>query len=181
MRVRVIFMGKSIKEAITGDSLLLALMYILIGIVMLAFGNGSIDFIFWITGVIMIIFGILQIVLESTDIKGGLITIVIGIIVIILSWTPIDTILVGIILILCALPMLGFAITSIHEKLGMKAIDMGNSTINKIIAIVLVITGVCLIIGLFIDDAGSISDILIRVGGLILLAVGVLDFFNAMK
>ena len=93
-------MGKSIKEAITGDSLLLALMYILIGIVMLAFGNGSIDFIFWITGVIMIIFGILQIVLESTDIKGGLITIVIGIIVIILSWTPIDTILVGIILIL---------------------------------------------------------------------------------
>ncbi|MBE6514698.1 MAG: hypothetical protein II933_03145 [Candidatus Methanomethylophilaceae archaeon] len=174
-------MGKSIKEAITGDSLLLALMYILIGIVMLAFGNGSIDFIFWITGVIMIIFGILQIVLESTDIKGGLITIVIGIIVIILSWTPIDTILVGIILILCALPMLGFAITSIHEKLGMKAIDMGNSTINKIIAIVLVITGVCLIIGLFIDDAGSISDILIRVGGLILLAVGVLDFFNAMK
>jgi len=174
-------MGKSIKEAITGDSLLLALMYILIGIVMLAFGNGSIDFIFWITGVIMILFGILQIVLESTDVKGGLITIIIGIIVIILSWTPIDTILVGVILILCALPMLGFALPAISEKIGIKAIDMGSSTINKVIAIVLLITGVCLIIGLFIDDAGSISDILIRVGGLVLLAVGVLDFLNAMK
>jgi len=174
-------MGKSIKEAITEDSLLLALMYILIGIVMLAFGNGSIDFIFWITGVIMIIFGILQIVLESTDIKGGLITIVIGIIVIILSWTPIDTILVGVILILCALPMLGFAIPAVSEKIGIKAMDMGSSTINKVIAIVLLITGVCLIIGLFIDDAGSISDILIRIGGLILLAVGVVDLFSSMK
>ena len=42
-------MAKTIKEAITGDSILLALMYVLIGIVMLAFGNGSINLIFWIS------------------------------------------------------------------------------------------------------------------------------------
>ena len=173
-------MAKTIKEAITGDSILLALMYVLIGIVMLAFGNGSINLIFWISGVIMILVGILEIVMQTNSLKGGLILIIMGIIIVILSWTPIAEIIVGIILILCALPMLGFALGSVGEKIGLD-MDTGSGTVNTIMAALLLLCGLCIIVGLFIDDAGSISDILIRVGGVVLLLVGLVGLAKSLK
>lgn len=175
-------MAASLKEAMSGNALLTAIMYLLIGIVMLAFGNGSIKFIFWISGVVMIVVGILQIVLKSTDVKGGLITIIVGIILIIIgAFDSIAKILVGLILIFSALPALGAATGSIAEKFGMGTIDSGSATLNKIIAAVLLIVGVCLIIGLVADVADNIADILIRLGGLILLVLGLVNLIKALK
>ncbi len=174
-------MAKSIKDAMEGNALLMALMNILLGIIMLALGNGSIDFIFWLSGVVMIIIGILEILLKSTDIKGGLIMIIVGIILIVIAWFPaVAEVLVGIILIFSALPALTGASNGIAEKFGMK-VDAGSATINKILAIVLLVVGVCLIVGLFLLEAGSTADILIRVGGVVLLVMGLIGLLKALK
>lgn len=173
---------KSLADMADGNGLLLAIMYILVGIVMAAFGNGSINFIFWLSGVIFILIGIIQILLQSVDLKGGLITIIIGIILIIIGWIdPVAKILVGIILILSALPAVLGTSSSLSEKFGMKPVDVGNATINKIIMIVLLIVGICLIVGLALDVASGVADILIRVGGIILLIVGIIDLVKAAK
>ena len=173
---------KSLADMADGNGLLLAILYILIGIIMAALGNGSIDFIFWLTGVVFIIIGIVQILLKSVDIKGGLITIIIGIVLIIIGWIPaVAEVLVGIILILSALPSVLGASNSLSEKFGMKPVDVGNALINKIIMIVLLVVGVCLIVGLFLDVASGVADILIRVGGVILLIVGIIDLVKALK
>ena len=174
-------MAKSIKDMAGGNALLLALMNILIGLVMLVMGNGSINWIFWISGIIMIIIGLIQIITKSADIKGGLITIIIGIIVIILSWTPFPEILVGLILILCALPVLGASLGGLSDKLGMAPMDAGNEKVNKILALILLILGVCLIVGLAIPDLAGVADVLIRVGGAVLLIIGLIGLLKALK
>ncbi len=174
-------MAKSIKDMAGGNALLLALMNILIGLVMLVMGNGSINWIFWISGIIMIIIGLIQIITKSADLKGGLITIIIGIIVIVLSWTPFPEILVGLILILCALPVLGASMGGLADKLGMAPMDAGNEKVNKILALILLILGVCLIVGLAIPDLAGVADILIRVGGAVLLIIGLVGLLKALK
>ena len=147
---------------------------LLVGIIMAAFGNGSINFIFWLSGDIFILIGIIQILLKSVDLKGGLITIIIGIILIIIGWIdPVAKILVGIILILSALPAVLGTSSSLSEKFGMKPVD--------VIMIVLLIVGICLIVGLALDVASGVADILIRVGGIILLIVGIIDLVKALK
>ncbi len=175
-------MAVSLKDAMAGNALLTAIMYVLIGIVMLAFGNGSINFIFWLSGLIMIVIGIIQIVMKSTDIKGGLITIIVGIILIIIgAFDDIAKILVGIILIFSALPALGAASNGIAEKFGMGSIDTGSATLNKVMAVVLLVIGICLIVGLVVSDASNVADILIRVGGAVLLVLGLVNLVKALK
>ena len=174
--------SRSMKEMVKGNLLLIALMYILTGIVMLALGNGSINFIFWLTGVIFILIGIIQIVLGSTDVKGGLITIIIGIILIIIGMVdPVAKILVGLILILSALPSVLGSSSAIAEKFGMQPVDVGSSLINKVFTIVLLIVGICLIVGLVLDVAADIADILIRIGGLVLLVIGIVGLVKVLK
>ena len=174
--------SKSFKDLAAGNTLLIALMYILLGIIMAAFGNGSINFIFWLCGVIFILIGIIQIILGATDVKGGLITIIIGIILIIIGMIdPVAKILVGIILILSALPSIIGSSSGIAEKFGMQPVDVGNALLNKIFTIVLLIVGICLIVGLVLDVAAGTADILIRVGGIILLVVGIIGLIKAVK
>lgn len=173
---------KSIMDMANGNALLLAIMYVLVGLVMLAMGNGSISFIFWISGVLYVLIGILQIVLKSVDVKGGLITIIMGIILIVIGMLPaVAEVLVGLVLILGALPALLGTSNSLSKKFGMKPVDTGNAMVNKIVTILLLVVGVCLIVGLFVAGAGSISNILIRVGGLVMLLVGLLDLIKALK
>lgn len=175
-------MSVSLKDAMSGNGLLTAIMYILIGIVMLAFGNGSINFIFWISGIIMVVIGILQIALKSTDVKGGLVTIVVGIILIVIGMIDdVAKILVGLILIFSALPALGAASNVISKTFGMGTIDSGSATLNKIIAVILLVLGICLIVGLVLSEANDVADILIRVGGAVLLVLGLLNLVKSLK
>lgn len=172
----------STKEAMLGNGLLTAIMYLLIGIVMLAYGNRSINFVFWISGVIMLVTGILQILTESTDVKGGFVTVLVGIILIVIGmFDSVAKILVGIILIFSALPSLGASTNAISEKFGMGAIDTGSTTVNKVLALVLLVIGVCLIVGLAVNDASTIADILIRVGGAVLLVSGLVNLVKALS
>ena len=52
--------------------------------------------------------------------------------------------------------------------------------VNKIFTIVLLVVGVCLVAGYFIAT-GWIADILIRIGGLVLLAIGLIDLAKAIR
>lgn len=175
-------MAVSLKDAMSGNGLLTAIMYVLIGIVMLAYGNGSINFIFWISGIIMVVIGVLQIVLKYADIKGGLVTILVGIILLVIGmFDDVAKILVGIILIFSALPALGAASNEIAEKFGMGTIDSGSATLNKVIAVILLVLGICLIIGLVLNEANDIADILIRAGGAVLLVLGLLNLVKSLK
>lgn len=170
-----------ITEMASKNSIVLSILYILIGLIMLACGRGSIDIVFWISGILYIIIGIVQIVLKTVDVKGGLITIIIGIIFLIIVALDFAEVCTGIILILSALPALLGANSNIAEKFGMQQIDTGNALVNKIITVVLLIIGIILIAGIVGLDDHGITDILIRVGGLVLLIVGILDLVKALK
>lgn len=169
-----------VQNAIVGSTLLTALMYILVGLIMLVCGSGSINLIFWLSGIIFILFGIIEIILKTVDVKGGLILIVTGIILLVIGcFSAIAEVLVGIILILSALPAL-LGMSSLFA-VGVSMPDSGNALLNKIITVVLLIVGICLIVGLFADVADDIADILIRVGGLVLLVLGIVDLVKVVK
>jgi len=173
---------QSIKDFANGNTLMLAVMYFLVGLVMLVCGSGSISLIFWLSGIVFIIMGIVQIVLKSVDVKGGAITIVVGIILVVIANVPaLADVLVGIVLVLSALPSLIGSSDTLARKFGIKAIDTGNSNFNKIVTVVLLIIGICLIGAFFIGGLGSIADILIRIGGVVLLALGILCIMQAVK
>ena len=162
------------------NSLVVAILFALIGLIMLVLGNGSISLVFWITGVLYILLGIIQIVTKTTDVKGGIVTIVIGIIFIIIVAVGFAQMLAGIILILSALPAVLGSTPEISKKFGMEPVDSGSATLNKIFTIVLLVVGVCLVAGYFFAT-GWIADILIRIGGLVLLAIGLIDLSKAIR
>lgn len=170
---------KDIKGMLGGDGLLLAILNILVGLIMLAWGTGSIGFIFWIAGILYIVLGVVLFATGEADVKALVINIIIGIVVIVLGMF-LGNIIVGIILIASALPALMGSSNVIADKFGMKPIETGNALLNKIITIALLVCGICLIAALFID-VGGIADILIRVGGAVLLVTGVIALVKALK
>lgn len=174
--------SKSKSTSKLADSgVLMSLMMMLLGLIMLAYGNHSIEFIFWLSGVVMIVFGILGIILGAIDAKGGLIIIVIGIILLVIGMVPeLARILVGVILIVSALPLLLGASKGLSDKFGMD-LDTGSTQLNKIIAVILLVVGVCLIAGLAIGGLEGVADILIRIGGLVLLALGIVALIKELN
>ena len=168
------------KKSSLDNSLVVAILFALVGLIMLALGNGSISLVFWLAGVLYIILGIIQIATKTTDLKGGIVTIVIGIIFLIIVAVGFAAMCAGIILILSALPAVLGTSSGLSKKFGIKPLDSGSSTLNKIFTVVLLVVGVCLVAGYFVAT-GWIADILIRIGGLVLLVVGLIDIAKALR
>lgn len=169
------------KDLLSGNALLTAIIYVLIGLIMLVFGRGSIDLVFLLSGLIYIVLGIVEIILKSVDVKGGVITIIIGVIFLIIWAVGLAEPMCGILLILSAVMALLGSSSKIAETFGIQQIDTGNALLNKIFTVVLLIVGILLIaIAVGVDDSG-ITDILIRVGGLVILILGIIDLVKALK
>ena len=168
------------KKSSIDNSLVVAILFALVGLIMLVLGNVAISLVFWITGILYILLGIIQIVTKVTDVKGGIITIVIGIIFLVIVAVGFAAMLAGIILILSALPTVLSSTPELSKKFGMEPIDSGSATLNKIFSIILLIVGVCLVAGYFIAT-GWIADILIRLGGLVLLAIGLVSLAKELR
>ena len=168
------------KKSSIDNSLVVAILFILVGLIMAVLGNGAISLVFWITGVLYILLGVIQIATKTTDLNGGLVTIIIGIIFLVIVYAGFAAMCAGIILILSALPVVLGSTSDLAKKFGMKPVDSGNAKMNKIFAIILLIVGVSLVAGYFIAT-GWIADILIRIGGLVLLLVGLIDLAKAVR
>ena len=168
------------KKSSIDNSLVVAILFILVGLIMAVLGNGAISLVFWITGVLYILLGVIQIATKTTDLNGGLVTIIIGIIFLVIVYAGFAAMCAGIILILSALPVVLGSTSDLAKKFGMKPVDSGSAKMNKIFAIILLIVGVSLVAGYFIAT-GWIADILIRIGGLVLLLVGLIDLAKAVR
>ena len=168
------------KKSSIDNSLVVAILFILVGLIMAVLGNGAISLVFWITGVLYILLGVIQIATKTTDLNGGLVTIIIGIIFLVIVYAGFAAMCAGIILILSALPVVLGSTSDLVKKFGMKPVDSGSAKMNKIFAIILLIVGVSLVAGYFIAT-GWIADILIRIGGLVLLLVGLIDLAKALR
>jgi len=168
------------KKSSIDNSLVVAILFILVGLIMAVLGNGAISLVFWITGVLYILLGVIQIATKTTDLNGGLVTIIIGIIFLVIVYAGFAAMCAGIILILSALPVVLGSTSDLAKKFGMKPVDSGSAKMNKIFAIILLIVGVSLVAGYFIAT-GWIADILIRIGGLVLLLVGLIDLAKALR
>ena len=168
------------KKSSIDNSLVVAILFILVGLIMAVLGNGSISLVFWIAGVLYILLGVIQIATKTTDLNGGLVTIIIGIIFLVIVYAGFAAMCAGIILILSALPVVLGSTSDLAKKFGMKPVDSGSAKMNKIFAIILLIVGVSLVAGYFIAT-GWIADILIRIGGLVLLLVGLIDLAKAVR
>ncbi len=142
------------------SNLITALLYILIGLVFLIFGAEVLNWAMTIAGVLFIVFGALEIV--KKNMIAGIISIVIGIVIILGGWLFLEIVLL-VLGILIAIKGLIALINAIKAK--------KKSVFDILFATLTIIAGILLAFG----NAG---DIIIKIGGVLLIVNGVLELLG---
>ena len=142
------------------SNLITALLYILVGIVLTAFGGEVLSWAMTIAGALFIIFGALELI--KKNIIAGIISIVIGIVIILGGWLFLTLVLI----------VLGVLIAVKGVLALLKALKTKKKNwFDIIFAVLTILAGILLAFG-------NAADIIIRIGGILLIIDGALEILG---
>ena len=145
------------------NELISALLYILIGVLLVVFKSQTLGWAMTIAGAFFVISGILDIVKKNT--VGGAISLIIGIAILVLGWTA-----VGIVLLVLGILISFKGIVALLAVFKRKK----NNALDIIFPLLTVAVGLMLAFG-------NGLDIMIVITGVLLAIDGVLGLLGAMK
>ena len=156
------------------NEILLAVMYILIGAITAVCGQGMLNIIVEAVGILFIVVGIIGFALVRT-IESSLVLFIIGIILLILGlWglaADIIRIIFGAMIVLAGIFIL---LGTQPSFMGYELPTKSGTLINVVLGAVLIVVGIVAALNL-----GGSFDIFIRIIGIIVLVVGVIDLLKA--
>ena len=153
------------KKSFKDSALIMSILYILVGALLLIFRAAMLDLAIKIVGIVFIVSGVLELIKKNW--VGGVISAIIGIAILVLAWAFIEIVLL----------VLGIMIAI---KGIISLIDVLKSSDRTALRLVFpVLTIVC---GLALAFAfGSLMDIMIIVGGVLILIDGIFGLIAALK
>jgi len=156
-------MAKNTSKKDSG--LLASILYILIGILLLIFRSEALGWAMTIAGIVFLVSGVLELIKKNW--VGGAISAIIGIVILVLGWT-----IAWIVLLVLGI-MIAF-------KGAVALIDVLKSSDRTALRLVFpILTIVC---GLALAFAfGQLMDIMIIVGGILILIDGIFGLIAALK
>ena len=156
-------MAKSKKRKSSNSSLVMSILYIVLGIILLVFPGEALNIAMTIAGIFFIISGIIELVRKNWI--GGVISLVIGVAILILGWTLIDIVML-VLGILIAVKGIIALVQAIQQK--------KKNFLTILFPILTILVGILLAFG-------NLTGIVLIVGGILLIIVGVLGLVGALK
>ena len=156
-------MGKKISNKDSG--LLASILYIVLGALLLIFRADAIGLAMTIAGIFFVIIGVLELV--RRNFFGGAVSLLIGILIIVLGWkiAEIVFLVLGILLAIKGIIALFDALKAKKGKI-----------LRVLFALLTVICGL-----VFVFAFGELVDILVIVGGIMILVDGIVGLIAALK
>ncbi|MBE6697437.1 MAG: hypothetical protein E7581_02830 [Ruminococcaceae bacterium] len=155
-------MAKSKKKS-SGSSLIMSILYIIIGIVLLVCPGDAISIAMTIAGVVFIVSGILELVRKN--VLGGIISLVIGIAILVLGWALAEIVLL-VLGILIAIKGIIALVQALQQK--------KKKFLQIFFPILTIVVGILLAFG-------NLTGIILIIGGILLIVSGVLGLIGALK
>jgi len=153
------------KKSFKDSALIMSILYILVGALLLIFRSEMIGWAMTIAGIVFLVSGVLELIKKNW--VGGAISAIIGIVILVLGWT-----IAWIVLLVLGI-MIAF-------KGAVALIDVLKSSDRTALRLVFpILTIVC---GLALAFAfGQLMDIMIIVGGILILIDGIFGLIAALK
>lgn len=155
-------MAKSKKNS-ANSSLVMSILYIVLGIILLVFPGEALNIAMTIAGIFFIVSGIIELIRKNWI--GGVISLVIGVAILILGWTLIDIVML-VLGILIAVKGIIALVQAIQQK--------KKNVLTILFPILTILVGILLAFG-------NLTGIVLIVGGILLIIVGVLGLVGALK
>ncbi len=156
-------MAKSKKSS--NSAWITSVLYIVVGILLLVFPGEALNLAMTIAGIIFIISGILELIKKNY--VGGVISLIIGIAILVIGWT-----LTHIVMLVLGILIAVKGIIALVQALGQKK----KKVLNILFPILTIVVGLLLAFAF-----GSIMNIVMIVGGILLIVSGVLGLIGALK
>ena len=156
-------MAKSKKKS--NSAWISSLLYIVLGVLLLVFPGQALNLAMTIAGIVFIISGILELI--KKNVGGGIISLVIGIAILVIGWTLVDIVML-VLGILIAIK----GIIALVQELGKKK----KNGLAIVFAVLTIVVGILLAFAW-----GNIMNIVMIVGGVLLIIIGVLGLISALK
>jgi len=147
----------------TDAALVSALLYIILGVLLIVFRSGMLGIAMTIAGIIFVVSGILEVAKKNW--AGGAISLIIGIAILVLGWVAAQIVLL-VLGILIALK----GVIALIEALGKKKITL----LGVLFPVLTIVVGLMLAFG-------NGLDILLVICGVLLALDGVIGLINAIK
>ena len=155
-------MAKSKKKS-SGSSLIMSILYIIIGIVLLVCPGEAISIAMTIAGVVFVVSGILELIRKN--VLGGIISLVIGIAILVLGWALAEIVLL-VLGILIAIKGIIALVQALQQK--------KKKFLQIFFPILTIVVGILLAFG-------NLTGIILIIGGILLIVSGVLGLIGALK
>lgn len=156
-------MAKSKKKKLSNSSLIMSILYIVLGIILLVFPGEALNIAMTIAGIFFIVSSIIELIRKNWI--GGLISLVIGIAILILGWTLVDIVML-VLGILIAVKGIIALVQALQQK--------KKKFLTVLFPILTILVGILLAFG-------NLTGIILIVGGILLIIVGVLGLVGAIK
>ena len=147
----------------SNSNLITDILYIIVGLVLAVMGYGMVKWALIIAGAVFLIFGIIDAI--KKNIVSGIVSIVIGLVLIVCALTP----LLSYLLIILGILVVVKGIISLINALKKSK----KSVIDILFAVLTIVAGLILAFAF-----GEVADILIRIGGVLLIVNGVLELLG---
>ena len=156
-------MAKSKKKS--NSAWISSILYIVLGIVLVAFPQDALNIAMTIAGIFFIVSGVLELIKKNY--VGGVISLVIGIAILVIGWLAANIVML----------ILGILIAIKGVISLIQALKQKKPSVLSVIFPILTI-----VVGLLLAFAwGSIAKIVMIVGGILLIVSGVLGLIGAIK
>lgn len=142
-----------------------SILYIVLGVLLIVFRGEALNIAMTVAGIVFIVSGILELI--KKNIGGGIVSLIIGIAILVLGW-----VLTSIVMLVLGILIAVKGIIELIRALGQKK--------KKVLSIIFPI--LTIVVGLLLAFAfGQIMEIILIVGGVLLIISGVLGLVSAMK
>ena len=153
------------KKSFRDSALIMSILYILVGALLLIFRAETIGWAMTIAGVVFVVSGILELIKKNY--VGGVVSAIIGIVILVLGWT-----LAWIVLLVLGIMIAFKGVVALFGVL--KSSD--RSALGLVFPILTILCGLALAFAF-----GELMDIMIIVGGVMILIDGIFGLIAALK
>ena len=153
------------KKSFKDSALIMSILYILVGALLLIFRAETLNWAMTIAGVVFVVSGILELIKKNY--VGGAVSAIIGIVILVLGWT-----IAWIVLLVLGIMIAFKGIVALIDVL--KSSD--RTALRLVFPLLTIVCGLALAFAF-----GELMDIMIIVGGVLILIDGIFGLLAALK
>ena len=153
------------KKSFKDSALIMSILYILVGALLLIFRAETLNWAMTIAGVVFVVSGILELIKKNY--VGGAVSAIIGIVILVLGWT-----IAWIVLLVLGIMIAFKGIVALIDVL--KSSD--RTALRLVFPVLTILCGLALAFAF-----GELMDIMIIVGGVLILIDGIFGLLAALK